>query len=772
MFKKAASILLIIVAIYWSFSVLLPRNISTLDAPDNTFSTQRALIHLKEISKNPHYVGSPDHERVKNYLVEALENLGLETQIQEDYVLTDWGTLTKPKNILARIKGSDNSKALMLLSHYDSKSHASYGASDAGSGVVTILEGLRAYLHDSLAGGQAGKIPKNDLIILFSDAEEIGLNGASLFVNKHPWAKDVGLVLNFEARGSGGPSYMLMETNGGNQKLISGFKAAHPNYPVANSLAYSVYKKLPNDTDLTRFREDGNIDGFNFAFIDDHYDYHTALDTYERLDRNTLEHQGSYLMPLLHYFANANLTDLKSNKDDIYFNVPLFKMVSYPFSWITPLLILAFLAFIALVFYGMSKRTLNFKEIGKGTLTFLAALIINGVLGFLGWKFLLVIYPDYTEMLHGFTYNGHSYIWMFSLLALGICFWFYHKIYKLENTASLLVGPIFIWFLICVLIAFLLPGASFFIIPVFFGLVSLFVLVRQKQPNFLLMILLVLPVLTIMSPFVQMFPVGLGLKLLMASSVLVTLIFGLSISIFGSYQHKNKWAYLLFFITGVFFISAHLKASFNDERPKPNSLVYYFDTDSNEALWTTYDNILDPWTKAYLSDKPDSNHAITKTTFASKYNTGFSFSKKAEIKPIKQPYIDIKKDTIIGNKRHIKMFISPQRLVNKMDIFVDSTTVFNSFIVNGLDMKKDENGLVFSNRSSSRLFEYYVVDDKFLELEFTVPKAQKIRLTYYESSFDLLNNELFDVPERPKSMIPKPFVLNDAVMLKKTIVLD
>jgi hypothetical protein len=28
--------------------------------------------------------------------------------------------------------------------------------------------------------------------------------------------KEVGLVLNFEARGTSGPSYMLMETNGGN----------------------------------------------------------------------------------------------------------------------------------------------------------------------------------------------------------------------------------------------------------------------------------------------------------------------------------------------------------------------------------------------------------------------------------------------------------------------------------------------------------------------------------------------------------------------------
>jgi hypothetical protein len=43
--------------------------------------------------------------------------------------------------------------------------------------------------------------------------EELGLNGAALFVTQHQWAKEMGLVLNFEARGSSGPSYMLMETN-------------------------------------------------------------------------------------------------------------------------------------------------------------------------------------------------------------------------------------------------------------------------------------------------------------------------------------------------------------------------------------------------------------------------------------------------------------------------------------------------------------------------------------------------------------------------------
>jgi hypothetical protein len=48
----------------------------------------------------------------------------------------------------------------------------------------------------------------------------------STFVTQHQWAKEVGLVLNFEARGSSGPSYMLMETNAGNAGLVKEFAAA------------------------------------------------------------------------------------------------------------------------------------------------------------------------------------------------------------------------------------------------------------------------------------------------------------------------------------------------------------------------------------------------------------------------------------------------------------------------------------------------------------------------------------------------------------------
>ena len=304
------SILIISLTVYFSYDDLMPSSVKSIETTG--FSVDNALSHLKVISKEPHYTGSKYHQEVQNYIVNELESMGLETEIQNQVVLSSRRVGTNAANIIGTIKGSREGKSLVLLSHYDSRAHSSYGASDAGSGVVTILEGVRTFLSKN-------QIPLNDIHVVFTDAEEIGLLGAEAFVKNHKLIDNVGLVLNFEARGSGGPSYMLMETNGMNSKLISEFANANPNFPAANSLMYSIYKMLPNDTDLTVFREKANINGFNFAFIGDHFDYHTSLDSYDRLDRNTLLHQADYFMTMINHFSKIDLSNLDSNFKTILF---------------------------------------------------------------------------------------------------------------------------------------------------------------------------------------------------------------------------------------------------------------------------------------------------------------------------------------------------------------------------------------------------------------------------------------------------------------------
>ncbi|HEX2270175.1 MAG TPA: M28 family peptidase [Pyrinomonadaceae bacterium] len=113
----------------------------------NEFSSARAMSHLAQIAKAPHPVGSTAHTQVRNYILNELTVLGLKPEVQE----------TSVSNIVARINGVRNSKALLLLGHYDTVQN-SPGAGDDSSGVAVMLETARAL--------QASGPLNNDVILL------------------------------------------------------------------------------------------------------------------------------------------------------------------------------------------------------------------------------------------------------------------------------------------------------------------------------------------------------------------------------------------------------------------------------------------------------------------------------------------------------------------------------------------------------------------------------------------------------------------------------
>jgi len=767
-YTATISFLILIFTIYWSISSLLPSKISDLNTPKTEFSTERALIHLKEISKKPHYVGTDAHTTVRNYLINALENLGLQVETQSQIAINkDWRSAVKAKNIMTRIKGTDaNSKALVLLAHYDSAVHSSYGASDAGSGVVTILEGIRAFL-------EKGQKAKNDIIIIFTDAEEIGLLGAAAFVKHHAWAKDIGLVLNFEARGTGGPSYMLLETNGGNQQLIKAFNSAKSKFPVANSLMYSIYKMLPNDTDLTIFREDGNLNGINFAFIDDHYDYHTAQDTYENLDKNTLEQQGSYLTSMLSYFANTNLENLDSDADNVYFNFPKLGLITYPFSWIIFMFILGAILFLGITFMGVQKMKLTTPAMFAGFIPFLGSIFTSSFLAIFGWKLLKILHPQYNDILHGFTYNGHLYIAAFVALTLAIAFRFYQFYFKKYSAANLLVAPLFIWGLINLLVVIYLRGAAFFILPVYAALATLAMLLFSKRSrNFkiIMSMLLGLPTLVVFAPLIKMFPVGLGLKMLVISTVFTVLLFGLLVPTIKKIRNTKKLSFLFLGLGILALISASFKSTYSELKKQPTSLVYIIDADKEQAYFASYESTTNEYSKKFLGEDPTKG-SFNKHVFDSKYKTKFKLHKKTTRVALESPLIHKLKDTIVANQRQIHFQIIPQRKTNRMELIANNSIYFNSFKINGEPLLKKEGDFVFDTKNRKTIVSYYITEkDEFLDIEFSIPLTQKLDLVLYDTAFDLFTNNLLNVkPRTNKATFPTPFVVNDATIIKMKI---
>ena len=724
------------------------------------FSTQRALTQLKQITKKPHFVGTKAHTEVREYLVEALRKMGLSVQIQkQEAVHPKWSNGTYTQNILARIKGTGNGNALLLLAHYDATPHASYGAADDGSGIVTLLESLRAFIA-------SGKKPVNDIIILFSDAEELGLLGARAFVLHHPWHKDVKLVLNLEARGSGGPGYMLLETNQGNHRFIQAFHKANTPYPVSNSLMYSIYKMLPNDTDLTVFREEGDIDGFNFAFIDDFFDYHTAQDNFERLDRNTLKHQGSYIMALLQYFSQADLTRLKSQTDDVFFNFPVFGMIYYPFSVVLPLILFLSILFLGLLLWSIRKKRISIRKSLQGFIPLVAGTLAAVIIGVAGWKIILIIFPQYLDILHGFPYNGNRYIAFFISITLAVLFYIYGKFHRKINPADLLVAPVSIWMVINLFFALKLKGGGFFVLPLISLMISWIFLLfskRNKAYGKGLFLWLTLPNIILFAPLLQMFPVGLGLKMIRVSLLLLSLLFFSLLPVINYYNSYKSFIRLWGLIGIIAFVSAAYQSGFSPDKRKPNSIIYYQDNDRNEAFFASYNHDNDAFTKQFLGENPDNGNLSL--AFVSKFHTPVRKYKKTKNRNLLPDIIRKTVDDSTATNRKIwHYFIKPARKTHMLYIEARNAFSCDEIIINGETLFREN--LKHFDKNQKIIAYYLTAEADSLHIDLKLPREQQARFTLYDIAFDLLENPSFNVKPRKSDMMPMPFVINDATIVK------
>jgi hypothetical protein len=729
------------------------------------FSTQRAFQHVEKIAEQPHYIGSKNHSDVRNYIIDELQKLDLEVQTQIGYDLNNHGIATVPENILTKIEGSDPKPGndLMVLTHYDSAVHSSFGASDAGSGVGVILEGLRAILNDST-------VHKNNIIIGFTDAEEVGLNGASLFVNKHRWAKNIGLIINFEARGSGGPSNMILETNHGNAELIKAFDKLDAPFPNGTSLMYSVYKKLPNDTDATVFREQKDIPGFFFAFIDDHFDYHTATDIPKNLDSTSLAHQATYFMAAAPYLGNADLKSFSTPEEDVYFNFPGLGLVHYSYDWIVPVLILAWLIFLGILFIGLQKRKLNVASIGLGFLIFVGALVILGSIGYFSWPLLTEIYPQYTENLQGFVRNGHDYISAIVLLSLFFSLLFYGFV-KRKQVENLWAAPLFLFLILNTILAIYLKGAAYFLLPIFPLLGSWALSVFRLKTSVFVHFILGLPAIFIFAPLIQFFPVGLGLKMLILSAVFTVILAGLMLPVF-QYLNTKFLKISLFIAAAVFVVHADAEAEFSKTNKKPNSLVYSLDVDEQKAFWISYDRKTDDFTKPYFDE--NNKAAPSAFKFHSKYHPKVKHLSEGPVKAISSADYKVQVDSSQTNYNKFDIVLTPKRSISRLEVFMGSTKGVQNFTFQGEAPVRSSaaEDYYYKKTGNSHLLTFYAIDRSALELSFKLPKEQFPDLTVIEASYDLLNNPKFNIKPRTESMMPKPFILNDAVITQQKISLQ
>jgi hypothetical protein len=303
------------------------------------FSAGRAMADIERIAAHPHATGTREDAAVRAYLTQRMQALGMIVSEQVSPLtpeaasrLADWsanrGTAPPAVSLIGTLAGRDPAlPAVLLMAHHDTV-WGSPGAPDDTTGVAAILETVRALARD----GQ----PARDVIVLLTDAEELGLNGAQAFFIGNPLRNHVGAIVNLESRGGGGRA-TLFETSRDNGEAVQRYVEA-ARRPAGSSLSVFVYKLLPNNTDLTEALG-GPYAAYNFAFIGRPGLYHSPLATPARLDQGTVQDIGDQVLALTRSLASARPLPAPA-PDVVFFDAFGLVMPVYP-AWVGWLMLAA-----------------------------------------------------------------------------------------------------------------------------------------------------------------------------------------------------------------------------------------------------------------------------------------------------------------------------------------------------------------------------------------------------------------------------------------------
>ena len=550
------------------------------DAPADEFSAPRAKALLQQLVGNsvPHPVGSTADAAVRNAIVAQLTQLGYQPRVQEDFVCDDTGECAGVKNILARLDGQEPGSAVMVAAHYDSVPDGP-GASDDGAGIVSVLEIARAL--------KASGPLRHAVIFLMDEGEEAGLLGAVAFVQDDPWAKDVRAVVNMDNRGTSGPSTMF-ETGNANEWVMRVY-ANSVHHPSADSLSYTVYKSLPNDTDFTVFKQAG-YQGLNFAFLDGVAHYHTPLDNVGNASVSSIQSEGGSAFDAARALANSDL-NFGAPADAVYADLFGGKTIWWPARWTVGF------AMLALILLGLEIIVL--ARLGK-------VQVKGFLLGFICWPLILIVAAILGVVLQFFlrvagatpaNWVAHPMPLLFASWALG--FGAVAIVAALLGSATgfwgMWSGTWLWWGMVALVVGAMAPGMSFlFVVAVLsaavFGLAVVFARVGSGgSATGAAVIPAAITAIAGISSIWFLYD-ALGTTFLAGITVLVALIALPLTPLAGAISTGRRWRFaaVAFAVAVIATAAALIVAPFSAASPETLNLQYHVNADNGKSQWVAY----------------------------------------------------------------------------------------------------------------------------------------------------------------------------------------
>lgn len=547
-------LLVVLALVIWRARGPAPKPVSALG---KEFSSARAEAVLRALlaEEVPHPVGTAANARVRERIVARFTALGYDTAIQRRFACNPLPVCAMVENIIARAPGARRADAVVLMAHHDSVG-AGPGASDDGTGVAALLEIARA---------TRGERHRNPLLFLITDGEEAGLLGAEAFLADEALAREVGVVLNVETRGTRGLSNMF-ETSRRNRWLIAHLSRSLER-PQATSFFYAIYNLLPNDTDVTVFKRAGKA-AVNFAAIGGVNAYHTPLDNLAHADPRTLQHHGDNLLAAARAFASADL-DARSKDDASYFDILGFTLLWWPAWWTlwTGLWSLALLV--------IAARKMNARAMTFGVLMTFTAILLAVAFG-AGLSWLARLRSEWTNWV---AHPAPSIVamWLAGIAAaLGAAALFRRR----SDERALLFGAAIVWHAVAIILAITLPGASFlFLVPA----LAVTICALAKASDVAMSAIAATVAAILIFPLGVLFYEALGGRLMTAIAIVI----GITATLVAPLFARARYALIAAAGALVFALVALALPEYSPERPRLLSIQYVDDPVAKTPMWHT-----------------------------------------------------------------------------------------------------------------------------------------------------------------------------------------
>jgi len=100
-------------------TIKLTDPISVKPADTEGFSAIKAMDHLNIMASEIHHMGTAENRKVKNYILNQFDELGIPTEVFVGHSQHNWGAgyirIGRTENIIATIKGKSSEKAVMVV---------------------------------------------------------------------------------------------------------------------------------------------------------------------------------------------------------------------------------------------------------------------------------------------------------------------------------------------------------------------------------------------------------------------------------------------------------------------------------------------------------------------------------------------------------------------------------------------------------------------------------------------------------------------------------